>query len=114
MKIYDLVKRLLEIDKNCRNNDKYLMLQVWTNQSLNIKLINNVFIWDVYDKHLNPRWFVLTAVTPESITRARRKVQELHPDLGPTEEVAGMRQAKEEEKGTHIFREEVLKQESLF
>ncbi len=45
--------------------------------------------------------------TPESITRARRKVQELYPDLQASKAVREARQEKEKSKGTWVFREGV-------
>ena len=49
----------------------------------------------------------LKAPSFESITRARRKVQELNPELAPNDYVKKAREKIEAQKGTHIFREEV-------
>lgn len=49
----------------------------------------------------------LSTTISESITRARRKVQEEHPELAASPVVEAMRKEKEEEKGTHVYREKV-------
>lgn len=46
------------------------------------------------------------APSAESITRARRKVQEIHPNLSATQKVKVQRMSKENTKGNFIFNEE--------
>lgn len=101
MKIYDLTKDLLERHELARNSDKYLIWRVW--QELNFISQDGSYITIQSFKE---------APSPESITRARRKVQELYPELQATsEKVKRFRQQKELDKGTFIFREPV--QENL-
>lgn len=94
-KLYDVVKKLLVEYPVLRDNDKMLMWYVWEKQHVAGAAI------------MQMERFVYDATTPESITRARRKVQENHPELGASEKVKAARDAKELQKGTHIFREEV-------
>lgn len=95
MKIYDLVHNLLLEREELRSSDKKL-------------------IWSVYDKiglieddSIRFVDFMDYAPSPESITRARRKIQELHTELQGNEEVEKARYDKEKQKGTFVFREEV-------
>ena len=93
MKIYDLVKDILEKHEITRNSDKSLMFTAWNRLGY---IENRSINYDNFSK----------APTPESITRARRKVQELHPHLQATsQKVRAKRQQKEQTKGTFIFRE---------
>lgn len=101
MNIYDLVLRLLQEDKDLRNSDKKLMWKVWELQRQN----DNNLHWSE-DYEMLKDWFIKDAITPESITRARRKVQEEHPELRAHEAVEAMRREKELDQGTFIFREE--------
>lgn len=96
MKIYDLVKSLLVKDKKYRNSDRELLWEVW-------ELEGSAFAGVMRrDKFLGKE-----TTTPESITRARRMVQEKHPELGADPEVKKARDAREEDKGTFVFREEI-------
>lgn len=68
MKLYDIVKQILQTYPTTRDSDKSLIWQVWVKGGY---VQNGVITkWDFFD-----------ATTPESITRARRKVQEDHPEL---------------------------------
>lgn len=94
MKLYDLVKSLLVEHEELRNSDKRLLWAVWWKKGL----VNRDSI---------TRASFYLAPSAESVTRARRKIQELHPELQATEEkVRRARQQKEETKGTFVFREE--------
>lgn len=96
MKIYDLVKQILEDTPKTRESDKLLMLYVWYKQGV----INGGMI--------DGRRFMSEATTPESITRARRKVQELHPSLRSTNTAVNQaRDAKQAMAGNHVFHEKV-------
>lgn len=101
MKLYDRVKKILEKYPNTRNSDKELMWAVWWEKQLiqteagKPVAVSRIMYMDF-----------LNAPMPESITRARRKVQELHPELAPTRDaVKRARKVKEETKGTFVFRE---------
>lgn len=95
-KLYDVVKKLLEDYPAMRDNDRMLMWSVWEKQGL------------TYRSTIDSDRFIYEAITPESITRCRRKIQEQHPSLAASEKVKELRKSREEEKGTHIFREEVV------
>lgn len=93
MKIYDLVKQILEASELARNNDKFLMWMIWDKEGV---LLGNTLTAEGFKR----------GTSPESITRARRKVQELHPELQAAGGVWERRQAIRRQKGTHIFREQ--------
>lgn len=100
MKIYDLVKLILTEQKETRSNDKKLMLEVWSRQNV-IYRANGHFAIDM-------QLFITKATPAESITRARRKIQELHKDLRAVESVEEKRREKQKQKGTFVYREETL------
>ena len=94
MKLYDQVKEILTETPETRDNDKLLMWTVWR--------------WNgqVGSEIMRIGQF-MAATSPESIRRCRQKIQELHPELAGTERTKSVRLKIAEEKGTHIFREEV-------
>lgn len=77
--IYDNVKKLLEKYPECRNSDKKLLWEYWNT-------------YDGYGEMTYSRWLKCTSA--ESITRARRSVQEHHPELQATKEVKEAREQK--------------------
>ena len=95
MNIYDLVKQLLTDYPELRSNDKRLIWAVWYKQGI------------VTESTISRDKFYHEAEYPESITRARRKVQELNPHLQADLKVKEQREEKQADKGTFIFREEV-------
>lgn len=100
MRLYDRVKQVLENEPQTRNSDKLLIWKVWEV----LHFVNGMF--DAPDVITKAHF--MGAPTEESVTRARRKVQELHPELGATaKSVKARRDQKEATKGTFIFREEV-------
>ncbi len=63
-----------------------------------------IAVYQVKESSIN--WWNFAQVTsPESITRARRKAQELHPELRATRPIEQNRRKKESSKGTFIFRD---------
>ena len=62
MKVYDLVKRALELDPGCRNSDKKLIWEIWSIQGV----VNGGYL-SYYD--------FLGAQSPETIRRSRQQVQ---------------------------------------
>ena len=101
MRIYDLVKKILEESPACRDSDKKLQWAVWWKKGL-IQV-------DTSGKMALSRVMYMdfeNAPSSESITRARRKCQELHPELQATSSIVRTRrQQKQETKGTFIFSE---------
>lgn len=104
MKIYDIVKRMLEDDPRVRSNDRLLIWKVWEYQGAVTK--NDLTIFGS-DDHITKSAFLNKKLTAaESITRARRKVQELHPHLSATGNVKAARDQKESMKGNFVFHED--------
>lgn len=102
MKIYDLVKDVLTKNPQARSKDKELLRAVYDK----LGLINVIETHKGYEPIITVE-NLFRAPAEESITRARRKVQELHPELAATKAVKEKREKKEADKGTFIFREKV-------
>lgn len=93
-KLYDLVKKLLTENTTYRNSDKELIWRVWQIEG---RVAFGVLRLEDY----------LKATPPESITRARRKVQETHPSLQAVGSVKKERHEKEKTKGRFVFVDDV-------
>lgn len=90
MKLYDLVKDIMINNPYTRNSDKEL---IW------VVLVRKGFATDnIISKENFKR-----SPTFESITRARRKVQELHPELQATRVVKDKRTELSRGKPIDIF-----------
>ena len=98
--IYDLVKNILETDSSSRNSDKRLVWSV----CYRLGLTDSGTI--TYDNFMK-------APTFESITRARRKVVELHPELAGDREVEIGRTRKQNTKGNFIFKNELQERQDI-
>lgn len=96
MKLFKLVKELLEEKEERRNSDKKLIWAVL----YKLGYANNVSM-------LFTDFIQKGCPTPESITRCRRQIQRLHPELRATKSVQRERNYKANQKGTHVLREEV-------
>ena len=70
-KIQEIVERLLRDDIRCRDNDSHLAASIWWNESKNITDKNDFL--ELISNHKVSSY--------ESISRCRRKLQELHPEL---------------------------------
>ncbi len=75
IKVSEIVKEILIADDHSRDNDELLMINVWNKQSSKIS-----------NKHYSFEDFSISFANgdlfkSESITRARRKLQEIHPEL---------------------------------
>ena len=77
MTLYDIVYKLLKDHPTLRSDDKKLTWSVWAKEGL---------AWETMTKEA-----YLKATSAESITRARRKVQEEHPELCANEIVTNYR-----------------------
>jgi len=98
-KTYDKIKNILENYPDTRNSDKKLIWKFW-------EIEGSLDFGDAYGEFIKECEF-LKATSPESIRRARQKIQQLHPELGPTsDQVRKRRGIKAGTKGTFIFREE--------
>lgn len=96
IKLYDLVKQTLEIYPISRDDDKELMWSIWEQ----LGWVRNGVI-------TKAQFISKNFPTCESITRARRRVQELHPNLQASPIVQANRTEKELEKGMFVFHEKV-------
>lgn len=96
MKIYDLVKKVLVENKQARNSDKELIWEVFSATTARY-LVNHVISRDEF----------MSMPSFESITRARRKVQENHPELQSDKQILLMRKAKESYGGNFVYHENV-------
>lgn len=93
MKLYDVIKQLLVKYPELRNSDKKLLWSVWHKKGL----VNSFNMID--------RDSFYKAPSSESITRARRKVQENHPELQAQKQVQEARKYIESKKGFHVYHE---------
>jgi hypothetical protein len=101
MKIYDLVKDLLTDYPETRNSDKKLIWKVWEKLG---------YVETGYALHYED---FLRSPSTESIRRCRQKIQETHTDLQPSFHTRAERRYIQNQKGTFIFRQEVIKQNRL-
>lgn len=102
MTIYDRVLQIMRESEEARNSDKILMWEVWQDDLTNAYEEIGTTNYSVLDATHFMRW----CTTPETITRARRKVQQHHPELRAREEVEKTREEKEKSGGNFIFREQ--------
>mgnify|MGYP001615472416 CR=1 FL=1 len=113
-KIYDLIKELLTDYPELRDSDRKLIWTVWSK----IGLLNDTKLWENGKLHvyagtsINYQAFVNSPST-ETIRRCRQKIQELHPELQSSKWIRKQRQAIEDQRGTHIYREEISFSESV-
>ena len=98
IKLYDLVKKLLQEKEELRGDDDLLYLSVirivhphWNNAHINTN-IENAPIGEFFKMRKSAK-----IPTFESVTRCRRKVQEERPDLKPCEKIQEARKEQEEE-----------------
>lgn len=76
-KIYDIVLNLLKADEKYRNSDNKLVVRIWYDEMYKIgKNPKSLSFTDFLTFYRDEK---LTSA--DSITRARRKVQEEHPEL---------------------------------
>jgi hypothetical protein len=72
----DKVKHILLTKRHCRDNDVYLIYEIWAKELAKYNM-------DIKNMHLMPTlkmWSRKEISHPSAIMRARRKVQEDHPD----------------------------------
>lgn len=98
MTLFNTVKKLLEDYPKLRNSDKSLLWAVWWKKGLIQTQSPNSLSRILYMNFLQ-------APSSESVTRARRKVQELFPNLDSTGMVKVKRHQKELTKGGFVFTE---------
>ena len=70
----DKVKRILQTKRHCRDNDVFLLYEIWAKELAVLNL-------DIKNMHLVPTlkmWANKEISHPSAIMRARRKVQEDH------------------------------------
>ena len=72
--IQNIVSHILETDERSRDNDAYLVAHIWWNETPKIKSKGDFLEMMAMGK----------VASYESISRCRRKLQELHPELRGT------------------------------
>lgn len=100
-KLYTLVQRFLEAFPEYRDNDKKLIWAIWKRQGLTEANV------------ISYKSFLSESVSLESITRARRKVQETNPKLQGSDYIKRARAEKAEEKGNFIYTESLEEKKEL-
>ena len=100
MKLYDTVKEMLEKYPPLRDSDRLLIWNIWGKQG---KLIRSN---DPALTSISKQEFMLAA-SPESIRRCRQKIQENFPELRASENIQKEKDAIANQKGTHVYREEL-------
>jgi hypothetical protein len=89
--MYEIVKKVLTEDETTRLDDKKLIWRVYGSMGF---VVNGVLDYGSFKN----------CPTPETVTRARRKVQELHPEL--TDKYTKRNRAKREmKKGFFVYNE---------
>ena len=98
IKLYDLVKKLLQEKEELRGNDDLLYLTVikivhpyWNNGHITTN-VENMTIGEFFTYRKNA-----DIPTFESVSRCRRKVQEEKPDMKPCKKIQEARTKQEEE-----------------
>lgn len=92
MRTYDIVLKLLREHEELRSSDRKLLWAVWEWQG-------------IASNSMTKELFLSSSIVAEGVTRARRKIQQLHPELHATQEVKKARKIKQEQKGKLIFDE---------
>lgn len=87
MKTANIILKILKEDELARKDDMHLFLRVHETLMPNISNYNTKTVLDLIRRKKLPSW--------ESMSRARRKMQEKYPELRDTE-TAGFRYAEEE------------------
>jgi hypothetical protein len=105
MKTYDRVLQILNNNEKARNSDKHLIWEFWVEEGL-ASNEHEVIGEGIYEEGYIDQVSFIRATSPESIRRCRQKIQETHPELRPTSEVAIQRRKKQASKGTFIYREQ--------
>lgn len=95
MKVYDRVKDILIRSPQTRNDDKPLIWQFWMEQMGKDKSFSLITFKEF-----------MKCTHPETIRRTRQKIQEVHPELGPSESVEAGRAEKESWGGNFVFYED--------
>ena len=110
IKLYDLVKKLLQEKEELRGDDDLLYLTVirivhpyWNNGRITTD-IENATIGEFFTSRKSAK-----LPTFESVTRCRRKVQEERPELKPCKKIQEARTKREEE----FYKWSQLKQQSF-
>lgn len=96
-KLYDIVRKILELNPDARNDDKTLVWATWRHLG---HVQGGIMEYSVFMSNKCP--------SPDSITRASRKIREDHPELDATENVKRLRSKKESTKGMFIYHEKVM------
>ena len=96
MKLYDVVKQMLEEYPQLRDSDRKLIWNLWHKKGI---------LEGEGKKTTISFENFMTAPHPESIRRVRQKIQEQHPHLKATLEVDEIKREIEAWGGNHVFQE---------
>lgn len=103
MKIYDLVYKILDQMPQTRNSDKLLIWEYYKRKGF----VKTVHFFGETEAILQKNFLSGTPVPFESITRARRKVQENFPKLGATSRPVKIKRNQIEKMGgNHVYHQE--------
>jgi len=102
-KVYDLVKKILLRDEQARNSDKELIWQVYKQ----IGVVKEVEWFGNREAIIKENFLSGDLPSFETIRRTRQKIQET--ELKATDKgVIEARKQKQDQKGTFIYREQIL------
>lgn len=99
-KLYDKIKTLLKMYPDFRDSDKKLFWDICKRKGL----IQSTYVMDNVTERITKQDFMY-APAFESVSRARRKVQENHPELRSSKEVQKNKDIKESKKGFFSYHE---------
>jgi hypothetical protein len=117
MKLYDVVKQILEDFLQARSSDKFLIWEVWRRQGF--------ITQKQYESQSITETAFLRAAHPSSIIRLRAMIQsserkkvskgeiELKDSLLPLTDVQEFRDEIQRQRGTHVFREDAIVPEDI-
>lgn len=102
MKIYDLVKTILEENEQARNSDKLLIWEVYKS----IGIVKEVEWFGNREAILRENFISASIPATETIRRSRADIQKRFPELQATSQfIKNKRGQKADQKGTYIYGE---------
>lgn len=93
MRVYDIVKQILEDNIKTRDSDKYLIWNVWERQGI------------IKSNNISKENFIELSAHTETIRRNRQHIQQRYPKLRASKRARNVRREIQRQKGTHSFRE---------
>lgn len=96
-KLYDIVRKILEMNPSTRDDDKTLVWATWRHLG---HVSGGVMEYETFMSKKCP--------SSDSITRVSRQVRKDYPKLDATPGVKRLRNKKEAMKGMHVYHEKVF------